>query len=528
MGFNEPVQQVCNWIRGTCQFGILPANGMLYVPPSACTCYMNIMLRGFNALTAGRDLLPENYEPLLVRGPAYGAMESSSTSAAGDWPTYRQNGARTGVAAQAVPAALTTTWQVAVGGQLSPPVVAQGRVIVAAVDRQTVHCLDDANGKPVWTFSAGGRVDSPPTIAGPRVLFGCRDGWVYCVRLADGALVWRLRAAPAERQIIADGQLESSWPLHGSVLVEKGVAYVAAGRATRLDGGIRLWALEPATGRVLHQAVLDTPERTTPLKDNRDPQERTGFVSDILVADGENFWMRTGKFTPQLQVEAVGFAGGTGGGGMSPRGGVTGLAHLTAVSGFLDDRYFDRVYWGYEGVFGQMLVVSDQMVYGVRAFDHTGFSLSYKPGSGYILFGETHEGRKPKNPLPTKFKDPGDNAPQRDATSSAEDKARPHPLPSNLWTQRCDLRVRALVLAGQTLILAGPPDKIDPRDPYATFDGRSPAKLRLASTANGQTLKELDLDSPPVWDGLAAANGRLYLSTMDGKVSCFAGTGATK
>jgi hypothetical protein len=28
--------------------------------------------------------------------------------------------------------------------------------------------------------------------------------------------------------------------------------------------------------------------------------------------------------------------------------------------------------------------------------------------------------------------------------------------------------------------------------------------------------------------GMAVANGRLYLSTMDGKVRCFAGTGATK
>lgn len=27
----------------------------------------------------------------------------------------------------------------------------------------------------------------------------------------------------------------------------------------------------------------------------------------------------------------------------------------------------------------------------------------------------------------------------------------------------------------------------------------------------------------PVWDGLAAANGRLYLATEDGKVVCFTG-----
>jgi hypothetical protein len=31
------------------------------------------------------------------------------------------------------------------------------------------------------------------------------------------------------------------------------------------------------------------------------------------------------------------------------------------------------------------------------------------------------------------------------------------------------------------------------------------------------------LDAPPVFDGMAAANGRLYVVTTDGKVACFAG-----
>ena len=25
-----------DWVRGTCQFGVMPANGMLYVPPDSC------------------------------------------------------------------------------------------------------------------------------------------------------------------------------------------------------------------------------------------------------------------------------------------------------------------------------------------------------------------------------------------------------------------------------------------------------------------------------------------------------------
>jgi hypothetical protein len=36
------------------------------------------------------------------------------------------------------------------------------------------------------------------------------------------------------------------------------------------------------------------------------------------------------------------------------------------------------------------------------------------------------------------------------------------------------------------------------------------------STSNGQKLAEYSVDSPPVWDGMAAANGRLYLSLENG------------
>ena len=35
-----------DWIRGTCQYGILPANGLLYVPPDSCGCNMKTKLNG--------------------------------------------------------------------------------------------------------------------------------------------------------------------------------------------------------------------------------------------------------------------------------------------------------------------------------------------------------------------------------------------------------------------------------------------------------------------------------------------------
>ena len=49
------------------------------------------------------------------------------------------------------------------------------------------------------------------------------------------------------------------------------------------------------------------------------------------------------------------------------------------------------------------------------------------------------------------------------------------------------------------------------------------AKLRVVSAADGSKLFERELDSPPVFDGMIAARGKLYVSTRDGRVVCMGG-----
>jgi outer membrane protein assembly factor BamB len=101
------------------------------------------------------------------------------------------------------------------------------------------------------------------------------------------------------------------------------------------------------------------------------------------------------------------------------------------------------------------------------------------------------------------------------------------------------LLARGMVLAGGTLFVAGPPDVADElggfgrfREPQvraelddqvAALEGRKGALLWAVSAADGQKLAEYKLETPPVFDGIAAANGRLYLATVDGTVLCFAG-----
>ena len=96
-----------------------------------------------------------------------------------------------------------------------------------------------------------------------------------------------------------------------------------------------------------------------------------------------------------------------------------------------------------------------------------------------------------------------------------------------------------MVLADGTLFIAGPPDVVDEEyafrrvgDPEmdarlakqdAALRGEEGALLWAVSAADGHKLAELRLKALPAFDGMAAAGGRLYLVTTDGKVLCFQG-----
>jgi len=88
------------------------------------------------------------------------------------------------------------------------------------------------------------------------------------------------------------------------------------------------------------------------------------------------------------------------------------------------------------------------------------------------------------------------------------------------WSARIPIRVRAMVAADTLLFVAGPPDIVDAEDPLGSFEGRQGGCLWVFSAGSGEKLAEHRLDSPPVFNGMAAANRRLYICARDGRVLC--------
>jgi hypothetical protein len=89
--------------------------------------------------------------------------------------------------------------------------------------------------------------------------------------------------------------------------------------------------------------------------------------------------------------------------------------------------------------------------------------------------------------------------------------------------ERVPVRIRAMALAQGSLVVAGPPDVVDPKDPLGAFEGRKGGRLIVADAVSGTKRMETELPSPPVFNGIALARGCVFLATEDGAVTCFAG-----
>ena len=545
-------------VRGSCIYGVMPANGLLYKPPDSCACYYQSKLEFFCALSPQSALKKKTPEAQrLEKGPAYGSISGGKTDP-NAWPMYRRDPSRSGSTSATIASGLTEKWSLKIGGKLTQPVIAGGKAFVSSIDQQTLYAIDTASGKIAWKHLAGGKIDSSPTIYKGLILFGCGDGWVYCLRASDGVLAWRYLVAPADVQTVSHQQVESVWPVHGAVLIVNDTLYALAGRNMFFDGGMRLVRLNPTSGKLLGENTMD----------NIDPETGKDFHEiiiakympianpDIFSSDGKRIYMQEQNF--DLNGKRIGVGPTLPGKKKAdtPKG-----KHLFCQTGLLDDNWFHRSFWIYgddcgEGwgsytstrrrsPCGRIMAFDDKRIYGFRS-DPLGNMLH--PRTNYKLFCADKEPEltappapklepmpKPRQKAKTKGRGKGKGKKVRKPRIR---RARGGGIKHHWQVETPGLLVNAMVLGKEKLFIAGPPDLADETKmmghlPGADDDnnrqlnaqaeawqGKRGGLLWVVSRETGEKLGECKLKSIPLFDGMSAADGKLFLVTLDGNIVC--------
>lgn len=247
----------------------------------------------------------------------------------------------------------------------------------------------------------------------------------------------------------------------------------------------------------------NTDYKTFLAADRSDAFSMRGALTDVLVADGESIFMRHMRFDGKLVQQE------------------TKRPHLFSTFSLLDGAEHHRLYsvlgtgdfsrtpvafpWMVKSLavpYGLMLVFDGKTVWGVHRIgqrEHT---------DHYALFATPRPDPSDEESLLPDF------ATRSGKKSTAGDS----------WTTALPLRPRAMIRAGDILFIGGETaesvSKSGPAPRDAAIEQNKGGLLRMVSCSDGRTLGETRLDSRPVWDGMAAAGGRLYLTTEDGHVIC--------
>lgn len=530
-GKNE--HEAVPWARGLCNYGLLPANGLLYAPPSSCACYIDTKLADMNALAPhNKAMIATTPENILVKGPAYDRTTKAIGNATTDWPMFRQNAERKGFLDVNMPQNLKPLWRTAaLNKKITPPVIAGDTVVFAEKNTGVIHAVSRNDGQDLWTFQAHSRIVTAPALHNGRVLFGGRNGWITCLDGANGELMWRLRVAPREFQTISYGKLESLWPAFGSVLVWNDTLYASAGRSSYLNGGIFLYAIDIPTGRVKQVHRMDTPRDTA----THYAFSTDGTTNDILKSDGKNVLIHRYGFTSDLKPTK-----NTG-------------QHVYCIAGLYDDQWFNRGAWSYgptiekannenfqdyraklEAPGGFVLAIDEDSVYGLDTkvpMNGGGF----RGGEAYmtVLLAEKYK--------PTVFG-------KRETLTY--DPGEKHQFTRNLtWNIDIPFQSRGLAASKEKLFVAGwneepitdsaaatetlltPKSKTQDKTTGKAKGSGSLERLRLRKTGNGSfwvcakkdgsVLAKYLLPSGAIFDGLALAQGCVFIAMEDGSVVCY-------
>ena len=225
---------------------------------------------------------------------------------AGDWPMWRHDAGRTAFSKEELPAQLhpqwirqysqrEPVWDDALNQDLMPldrvfePIVLGDTLYMGFNDRDKVVALDIRTGAQKWVFYADGPVRLPMAGGHNRLYLTSDDGFLYCLAADTGAVRWKFRGGPADRKILGNKRLISTWPARGGVVLYGDAVYFAASIWPFM--GTFIYALDAETGSVIWRnegtgADYQNQPHNSPAFAGVAPQGPMVAVGDRLIIPG--------------------------------------------------------------------------------------------------------------------------------------------------------------------------------------------------------------------------------------------------
>jgi outer membrane protein assembly factor BamB len=413
---------------------------------------------------------------------------------AGDWPQFRFDAARSGYTPPDLASDLALRWKYESEQPPQPawvgpdtrlpfdhayqPVVASGLLYFGSSADCKVYALDAATGEERWSAYTDSPVRFAPAVWEDRLFIASDDGNLYCFEAATGRRLWVKRIGPGPDMVLGNGRLISRWPVRGGPAISGNVLYVAAGIWP--SEGIYLKALDAETGEPLWTndtagyIEMDQPHGGARAKSGVSAQGYLTVAPDTLLVP-------TGRATPAAFDLADG-----------------------------DFRYFHLQEYSRRGAGPFITAVGDWHFSEFDGFfteDGERFARGI-PSAGmaalpdYIVFAEKSEIKAISRSELLVEKEGADRRGEPIKTLALNDPA---------WTIACPGPVGPSLIGAGSKIIAG----ITGEPTRST-----PHQVVVADTDSRAVVFTAELDGPAL--GLAVADGRLYVSTDQGTIYCFA------